>query len=236
MIAGFVAGVISNEIQQFTHRLPKLIKKAAPIIIYPGFNLILMEVIATFLITPVSSAIGTVFLTLLTATETISEVFTGTLASIMMAIDMGGIINKVAYNYGVDGLLLNKTKIMACVMIGGMVPPIGIFLSMLKFPNKYTQEEKDRNIPVLVMGLSFITESVLPFVFTDPLKVIPCCMAGSALAGFLSVLFGCQLPAPHGGMFVFPVMTHPFLYILSLALGSVLTAILLGVFKKEKEE
>lgn len=234
MFAGLVAGIVSNEIQKFTGRLPKVIQKAAPIIIFPVFNLILMQVITMLVITPISSVIGNLFAVILSRTEAMSEILTGTLASTMMAIDMGGIINKVAYNYGVDGLLLDKTRIMACVMIGGMVPPIGLFLSMLIFSKKYDKEEKDRRIPALFMGLSFITEGALPYVFTDPLRVIPCCMVGSAIAGFFSVLFKCELPAPHGGMFVLPVMTHPFLYIISLIIGSITLAVLLGIVKKEK--
>ena len=236
MIAGLAAGLIANEIQQFTGRLPSFIRKAAPIVIYPVFNLILMQAITTLLITPVSAMIGHLFSDLLSKAELFSEAAAGGLSAMMMAVDMGGIVNKVAYNYGVNGLLANRTKIMASVMIGGMVPPIGIFLSMLIFPGKYTDEERERGAGVLFMGLSFITEGALPYVFTDPLRVIPCCMAGSAAAGILSAVCGCHLPAPHGGIFVFPVMTHALLYAIALLIGSAITAVLLGFAKKPKQD
>jgi len=234
MIAGLAAGFIANEIQQFTGRLPKFIRKIAPIVIYPVFNLLLMWGLTVILITPVSSAIGNLFSLLLTKAEAVSEAAAAGLAAMMMAVDMGGIVNKVAYNYGVDGLLLNRTRIMASVMAGGMIPPIGIFLSMLFSPNSYSEEERERGASTLFMGLSFITEGALPFVFTDPLRVIPSCMAGSALAGILSALYGCELPAPHGGIFVFPVMSHSLLYILALFSGSAVTALMLGFLKKSK--
>ncbi len=236
MIAGLAAGLIANEIQKFTGRLPSFIRKAAPIVIYPVFNLILMQAITAILITPVSAGLGHLFADILARTEQFSEAAAGGLSAMMMAVDMGGIINKVAYNYGVNGLLSNRTKLMASVMIGGMVPPIGIFLSMLYFPDRYTPEEKERGAGVLFMGLSFITEGALPYVFTDPVRVIPCCMAGSAVAGILSMLCGCELPAPHGGIFVFPVMSHAILYAITLFAGSAITGLLLGFIKKTKNQ
>ena len=228
MIAGLVAGIITNEVHQFTNRLPKVIKKAAPIIIFPVFNLLLMQLVSYLIITPVSNAVGQVFKTLLDYFVETNSVSGGVLSGMMMAVDMGGIVNKVAYNYGVNGLQAGHTDIMASVMIGGMVPPIGIALSMLLFKTRYTEEERDRGLGTMFMGLSFITEGALPFVFTDFLRVIPSCMLGSAIAGGLSMLFGCTLPAPHGGMFVFPVMGHPILYILALAAGSLTCAVVLG--------
>lgn len=236
MVAGFAAGVIANEIQQFTGHLPQYIRKAAPIIIYPVFNLLLMQLISLVIITPVSSVVGRLFTSLLEILNGYSHVAGGTLSAMMMATDMGGIVNKVAYNYGVDGSLLGNTDIMASVMIGGMVPPIGIFLSMLLFRDKYTEAERERGLGTLFMGLSFITEGALPYVFTDILRVIPSCMLGSAVAGMLSELFGCTLPAPHGGLFVFPVMQHPVWYIAALAIGSLVTAVVLGVWKKTVRE
>ena len=232
MIAGFIAGFITNEVRQFTGRLPKVIRKAAPIIIFPVFNLLLMQMISAFVITPVSNAVGAVFNTLLDFFVQSSSVSAGALAGMMMAVDMGGIINKVAYNYGVNGLLAGRTDIMACVMIGGMVPPMGIALSMLLFRDKYVPEEKDLGIGAFFMGLSFITEGALPFVFTDFARVIPSCMLGSATAGVLSMLFGCTLPAPHGGIFVLPVMGHPILYLVALAAGIMVTAVTLGRWKR----
>ena len=233
MIAGFAAGVLTTEVRQFTYRMPKFVRKSAPIIVYPVINLLIMQLISWLFITPVSRALGNIFIGLLDAVAARSSVAAGALSSMMMATDMGGIINKVAYNYAVDGLKAGMTGIMASVMVGGMVPPIGIFLSMVMFRKKYTDNEWERGYGTLFMGLSFITEGALPYVFTDVTRVIPACMAGAAAAGAFSALFGCQLPAPHGGIFVLPVMTHPILYLLALTVGSMITAILLGVWKKE---
>lgn len=154
----------------------------------------------------------------------------------MMATDMGGIINKAAYQYGVHGISLGYTDVMASVMAGGMVPPIGIFLSMALFRDKYSEHDWERGPGTLFMGLSFITEGALPYVFTDVFRVLPCCMAGAAVAGGLSMLFGCTLPAPHGGIFVLPVMGHPLLYMVALGIGSLVTAVPLGLWKKRRED
>lgn len=232
MIAGFAAGVFANEIQRFTKRMPVFVRKAAPIIIYPVFNLLLMQGLSWVIITPLSRALGLLFTALLDSALSASPVIAGALSALMMATDMGGIINKVAYNYGVAGLEAGQTVFMAAVMIGGMVPPVGIFLSMLLFKNKYTQEQKDRGSLTLFMGLSFITEGALPYVFTDVSRVIPSCMLGSAVAGALSTLFGCELPAPHGGIFVLPVMHNSLLFLAALAVGSLVTAATLGIWKK----
>ena len=232
MIAGFAAGVITHEVRQFTVRLPAVVRKAAPIMIYPVFNLLLMQVISYLIITPLSASIGRLFTALLDYFSQASAVSSGTLSAMMMAVDMGGIINKVAYNYGVASILQGREDMMATVMIGGMVPPIGIALSMLLFRDSFQENEQERGISTLFMGLSFITEGALPFVFTDFLRVIPSCMLGSALAGMLSALFGCTLPAPHGGVFVFPVMGRPVLYIVALLTGSLVTAVTLGVWKR----
>lgn len=232
MIAGFAAGIITNEVRQFMKRFPLWIRKAGPIIIYPVFNLILMQLLSVLIITPLSSSVGATFVTLLDHLSGTGNAAVGAFAGAMMAVDMGGIINKVAYNYGVNGLLSGRTDIMAAVMIGGMVPPIGIALSTVFFRNKFTEDEKERGVSALFMGLSFITEGALPYVFTDFIRVIPCCMIGSGTAGFLSMLLGCTLPAPHGGLFVLPVMGHPMRYLAAILVGSLITAITLGFWKK----
>ncbi|MBQ9492156.1 MAG: diguanylate cyclase [Oscillibacter sp.] len=233
IIAGFAAGVITGEIEQFTGRLPKFIRKAAPIVIYPVFNLLLMELVSWLAIGPVSRALGSVFTALLNLAVQTNPVTAGAFSGAMMATDMGGILNKVAYQYGVNGISSGNTDMMASVMAGGMVPPIGIFLSMALFRGKYSEHEWERGPGTLFMGLSFITEGALPYVFTDVFRVIPSCMAGAAVAGALSTLFGCRLPAPHGGIFVLPVMERPLLYLLALGTGSLVTAVLLGLWKKE---
>jgi fructose-specific phosphotransferase system IIC component len=236
MVAGFIAGVITNEMQQFTGIMPGFLRKASPIIIIPVFNLLLMQLLSVLVISPVAAAVGGVFTNLLECVVGESHLAGSALVAMMMSTDMGGIINKVGYNYGVESIASGNTDIMAAVMIGGMVPPIGIFLSTLFFRDKYTEAERDRGPSTLFMGLAFITEGALPYVFTDIFRVIPSCMLGSAVAGFLSALMGCTLPAPHGGVFVFPVMGHPVRYALALAVGSAVTAVILGMSKRKVEE
>ena len=232
MIAGLCAGLLAGQTKQFTSRMPKLFQKAAPILIYPIFNLLLMYAVSNFLITPVSAAVGTFFKMLLDKALAAGDLYIGILSGSMMAMDMGGIINKVAYNYAVAGLADGQTRVMASVMVGGMVPPIGIALSILMFGRKYHAEERERFAGTLFMGLSFITEGALPFVFTDFIRVIPACTLGSAIAGMLSEVFGCALPAPHGGIFVLPVMEHPLLYLLAITVGASVTAFTLGMLKR----
>jgi fructose-specific phosphotransferase system IIC component len=198
--------------------------------------LLLMQAVSWVIISPLSRALGALFTALLDTALDGTPVSAGALGALMMATDMGGIINKVAYNYAVAGLSDGKTVFMASVMVGGMVPPTGIFLSMLLFRRKFTRDQRDRGSLTLFMGLSFITEGALPYVFTDVTRVIPSCMVGSAVAGALSSLFGCALPAPHGGIFVLPVMTHPLPFLLSLAAGSAVTAVMLGLTKKVSKE
>lgn len=236
MIAGLIAGLIASENNEFIGRMPRFIQKIAPIIIFPIFNLLLMYVIAQLVITPLSTAMGTVLSGTLKTLYSLDNNIAGAVAGGMMAFDMGGIVNKVAYNYGVYSLTFGGTGLMASVMAGGMVPPIGIALSMVMFKNKYSAEERDRTASTLFMGLSFITEGALPFVFSDVARVIPSCIAGSTLAGLLSSLYGCELPAPHGGIFVIPVMTHPILYLIALAAGAFLTALILGFLKKRVKD
>lgn len=232
MVAGLAAGILVNEMTLFNNMMPDWMKKAAPIIIYPVFNLIIMKVLTSVIITPIASAVGGVFTTFLEDAVAQSHVAGGALAAMMMATDMGGIINKVGYNFGVGSIAVGNTDLMAAVMIGGMVPPIGLFLSTILFKDKFSEAEKDWGLGTFCMGLSFITEGALPYVFTDVIRVIPSCMAGSAVAGLLSVVFGCKLPAPHGGIFVFPIITNPVLYAIALLAGSLVTAVILGLLKK----
>ena len=236
MAAGFAAGMIVTQMEQFMSRMPKLLQKAAPIQIYPVFNLVLMQAVSWTIITPLSGVLGRLFTGLLDDTVNSNPILAGALSGGMMAIDMGGIVNKVAYNYGVSGLAKGNTLLMASVMAGGMVPPLGIALSIALYRRKYSTDEQDRFAGTLFMGISFITEGALPFVFTDFLRVIPASIAGSALAGLLSALYGCALPAPHGGVFVIPVMEHPFFYIVALACGTLVTAIILGLWKRENRD
>ena len=151
----------------------------------------------------------------------------------MMSVDMGGPVNKAAYVFGVASIAAGNYNIMAAVMVGGMVPPLAIALATLFFKNKFTESERKAGPTNFIMGLSFITEGAIPFAASDPLRVLPACIAGSAAAGALSMAFDCTLMAPHGGIFVFLTVGHPLLYLLSLAVGSVISCVLLGVLKKE---
>ncbi len=236
MISGLTAGLITSQLNLFTRHLPKIIRKIAPIVVFPILNLLILQTLTGYVITPLSGIIGRLFTAILDRAVEIGPSLGGGVAAMMMSADMGGVINKIAYQYGLDAIAANHTGVMAAVMIGGMVPPIGIALSMLLFPRKYSLRERESTSITMVMGLSFITEGALPFVFTDFVRVIPSCMAGSFAAGMLSSLYGCQLPAPHGGIFVIPVIDHPFLYIIALACGSFLTALLLGMLKKERKD
>lgn len=232
-IAGLAAGIISREINLFTDRLPKFIRGAAPIIIYPIFSLTIVQAISFFMIQPATVAMGSVFNTILDNAKIFSKPLACTIAAGMMSVDMGGIINKIAYNYGLASITAKDTMIMAAVMAGGMVPPIGIAFSTLLFKDKFCRDERNGGILALFMGLSFITEGALPYVITDFARVIPSCIAGSAVSGLMSSLFGCRLPAPHGGIVVLPVVEHPILYLLSILTGSLVTALILGFLKKK---
>jgi PTS system fructose-specific IIC component len=163
-----------------------------------------------------------------------SAVILGVLLGGMMSVDMGGPINKAAYVFGTASIAAGNYNIMAAVMIGGMVPPIAIALATVFFKNKFTAEERKAGPTNFIMGLSFITEGAIPFAASDPLRVLPACIIGSAVAGGLSMAFDCTLMAPHGGIFVFLTVGHPLLYLISLAAGSAVACILLGILKKEK--
>ena len=154
----------------------------------------------------------------------------------MMSVDMGGPVNKAAYVFGTASIAAGNYNIMAAVMVGGMVPPIAIAIATLVFKNKFTAEERKAGPTNFVMGLSFITEGAIPFAASDPLHVLPSCMVGSAVAGALSMAFNCTLMAPHGGIFVFPVMGNPLFYLLALVVGMAISTVLLGVLKKNVEE
>ena len=161
-----------------------------------------------------------------------SAIVLGALLGGMMAVDMGGPFNKAAYVFGTASIAAGNYNIMAAVMIGGMVPPIAIALATLLFKHKFTAEERKSGPTNFIMGLSFITEGAIPFAASDPLHVLPACIIGSAAAGALSMAFGCSLMAPHGGIFVVPTIGNPFLYLLALLVGSAVSCVLLGVFKK----
>ena len=234
-LAGLAAGVISREINLFMNRLPKFFRGAAPIIIYPVFSLTIVQAISFFIISPITNAFGSVFNIFLNFAKSRGIHVVCTVAAGMMSVDMGGIINKIAYNYGLSSIDSKESIIMAAIMAGGMVPPIGIAISAFIFKNMFSKEERQGGLVSLFMGLAFITEGAIPYVIIDVFRVIPSCIAGSALAGFLSSIFGCTLPAPHGGIFVLPVVGHPLLYCVAIGGGSMFTALILGILKKRRK-
>ncbi|MGL4539252.1 MAG: fructose-specific PTS transporter subunit EIIC, partial [Cetobacterium sp.] len=158
----------------------------------------------------------------------------GAIVGGMMAIDMGGPINKAAFTFGIAAIAAGNYYPHAAVMAGGMTPPLGIALATTFFKNKFSKEEREAGLTNYIMGASFITEGAIPFAAADPIRVIPSCVIGSALAGGLSMAFKCQLPAPHGGLFVLPIITNPMMYLLSVAIGAFVTCILIGITKPAK--
>ena len=253
LAAGFAAGYIVLLLVKLCSKLPDALEKIAPVLIYPVVGILVMGLLMKFAVEPVMGYINTAMNNGLKSMGSGSRIVLGLVLGGMMAIDMGGPINKAAYVFG-NGMLITAAKLMengaqisdpavqacyiamACIMVGGMVPPIGIALACWFFPKKFTVAERNSKVSNLVMGASFITEGAIPFAASDPLHVIPCTLVGAGVAGFLSALFGCTLMAPHGGIFVFATVGNPLMYIVSWAVGSVITALLLGVIKKDVQQ
>lgn len=231
--AAVVAAIVVNLMRGLIRDTAKSLQHVAPVLIYPVFSLLIMYLLMAFVIDPVATAFDAWLTSILETLSSGSRVLLGAACGAFMATDMGGPINKAAYHFGTASIASGSYDIMASVMVGGMVPPCGIALSMILFRNKFTDAERDQIAPTLFMGLSFITEGAIPFLLTDILRVIPSCMLGSAVAGGLSMLMGCTLMAPHGGIFVFPVVGNPGLYLASLIAGSLVTAVVLGLLKKD---
>ena len=236
LAAGFIAGYLVEGLKKVFDGLPKSLDGIKPMLLYPVFGTLLMGIIMTFIIEPPVGALNTMLNNGLASMNEGSAVILGIVVAAMMAIDMGGPFNKAAYLFGTASIAAGNYGIMAAVMIGGMVPPCAIALATLLFKKKFTADERKTGPTNFIMGLSFITEGAIPFAASDPLRVIPACMAGSGVAGALSMIFGCTLMAPHGGIFVFPVVGNALLYAAALAAGTAAGAILLGVLKKNAEE
>lgn len=235
LVAGFVAGYLVVGLRKLFDKLPAAIEKLAPVLLYPVIGILLIGLIMTFVVEPPVGALNIALNTALTNMGGTSKVILGIVVAGMMAIDMGGPFNKAAYVFGTASIAAGNYDIMAAVMIGGMVPPCAIALATLLFKNKFTKEERESGPTNFIMGLAFITEGAIPFAASDPLRVLPSCIIGSGLAGALSMLFGCTLMAPHGGIFVVPVMEHALMYLAALAAGTVAAALLLGILKKKVE-
>lgn len=236
LAAGFIAGYLILLLRKVFDKLPQAIEKIAPVLLYPVVGILLMGLIMNFLIEPPVGALNTALNMALTNMSGSSRILLGIIVAGMMAIDMGGPFNKAAYVFGTASIAAGNYHIMAAVMIGGMVPPCAIALSTLLFKNKYTKEERESGPVNFIMGLAFITEGAIPFAATDPIRILPSCMVGSAVAGALSMAFGCTLMAPHGGIFVFPVVEHALMYLVALVIGTVVGAVLMGVLKKKVTE
>ena len=249
--AGFVAGFIVLGLKKLCSKLPDSLEGIKPTLIYPLVGIFLIGILMTMVFNPLIGLINTGLSNMLTSISDAGMITVlGLILGAMMAIDMGGPINKAAYVFG-SGMLATASQMMAqgvqasdpavqacymamaSIMVGGMVPPVGIAAACKLFPRKFTKAEQGSAVSNIVMGCSFITEGAIPFAASDPLHVIPCTMAGAGVAGLLSALFGCTLMAPHGGMFVFATVGQPLLYIVAWLVGSAVTAVMLGFIKKD---
>ena len=233
LLAGFIAGILVNILKKAFSWLPKSMDGIKPVFIYPLLGTFLIGLFM-FLINPIMGFVNTSVSTGLSNLGETSKILLSIVLATMMAVDMGGPFNKAAYVFGTAAIADGNTWIMAAVMIGGMIPPIAIAIATTLFKNKWTNEELKSGPVNYLMGLCFITEGAIPYAASDPLRVIPSCMAGSAVAGAITALFGCTCPAPHGGIFVFAVVDNPLGYLLALVVGSVVGAIMLGLLKKNK--
>ena len=233
LVAGFLAGYLILGLRKICDKLPDAIEKLAPVLIYPVVGILIMGLAMNFVVEPIMGGINTGLNNFLSGMGDSSRIVLGLILGGMMAIDMGGPFNKAAYVFGTAAITAGNYDIMAAVMIGGMTPPCAIALATLLFKNKFTKEERDAGPTNFIMGLAFITEGAIPFAASDPLHVLPSCIIGSALAGALSMAFHCTLMAPHGGIFVFPVVGNAVMYLVALVAGTVVSALLLGVVKKK---
>ena len=213
-------------------KLPKSLEGIKPVLLYPVLGVLLMGIAITFVINPPVSALNNWLMDTLKHMDSTSRIMLGIIFGGMMAVDMGGPVNKAAYVLGTGFLATGEYGIMASVMAGGMVPPLAIALCTTFFGNRFTPAQRKSGITNYVMGLSFITEGAIPFAAADPIRVIPSCIVGSAVAGALSMAFSCTLRAPHGGIFVVPTIGNPLMYLVAIAIGSVVTCLLLAVLKK----
>ena len=236
LVAGFVAGYLVLWLQKIFSKLPESLEKIAPVLLYPLCGILLIGLIMMFIVEPPVGALNTGLNTALTNMSGSSKILLGMILGGMMAIDMGGPFNKAAYVFGTASIAAGNYDIMAAVMIGGMVPPCAIALATILFKNKFTKEERDSGPVNFIMGLAFITEGAIPYAASDPARVLPSCIVGSAVAGALSMMFGCTLMAPHGGIFVFPVVGNALMYIVALVVGTLVGTLLLGFLKKPVAE
>ena len=236
LLAGFVGGYAVNALKKVFAGLPASLDGIKPILLYPFFGILIMGLISLFIIAPPVSAINNWMIETLGGMDPSARVLMGLIVGGMMAVDMGGPINKAAYVTGTGLLASGEYHVMAAVMAGGMVPPLAIALATTLFKNRFTESQRRAGITNYVMGLSFITEGAIPFAASDPVRVIPSMVVGSALAGALTMFFDCTLRAPHGGIFVVPTIGNPLMYLVSILIGAIVGAVILSLLKKPIKE
>ena len=236
LIGGFLGGYTVVLLKKVFNKLPQSFEGLKPVLLYPLFGIFITGALMYGLIVDPIAALNNGVTEFLKSLGTGNLVLLGIVLAAMMATDMGGPINKAAFTFGIMMITAGDYAPHAAVMAGGMVPPLGIALATTFFKNKFTKDEIDAGKTCYIMGLSFITEGAIPFAAADPVRVIPASIIGAGLAGGLTMFFKVQLPAPHGGIFVFPVVTHPMMYLLSIVVGSVVTALILGFIKKPVQE
>jgi PTS system fructose-specific IIC component len=232
LVVGFAAGYFVLWLKHIFRKIPQSLDGLKPILFYPLLSILAVGLFMIFLVEPFVGAINTALNSALSGMSGSSSIILGIIVGGMMAVDMGGPVNKAAYVFGTASIVAGNYNIMAAVMVGGMTPPLAIALSTFLFKNKFTTQERKAGPANIIMGLSFITEGAIPYAAADPLHVLPSCIVGSALAGAISMAANCTLMAPHGGIFVFPVVGNVAMYLVALIAGSIASAVLLGVTKK----
>lgn len=236
LIGGFLGGYSVVLLKKVFGKLPESLEGIKPVLLYPLFGIFITGALMYGVIIDPIAALNTGVTNFLETLGTGNLILLGAVLAGMMAVDMGGPVNKAAFTFGIAMIAAGNYAPHAAVMAGGMVPPLGIALATTFFKNKFTKDERDAGKTCYIMGLSFITEGAIPFAASDPIRVIPASIIGAAIAGGLSMFFGVLLPAPHGGIFVFPVVTNPVMYLVSVVIGSVVTAFILGTWKKPVNE
>ena len=232
LIGGFLGGYITLLLKKVFSKLPDSLEGIKPVLLYPLFGIFFTgAVMYLFIVDPIA-AINSGLSEFLKSLGTGNLIVLGAILGAMMSTDMGGPINKAAFTFGIAMIASGDYAPHAAVMAGGMVPPLGIALATTIFRNKFTADEKDAGKTCYIMGLSFITEGAIPFAASDPIRVLPSCIIGAAISGALSMAFHIELRAPHGGLFVLPIVNNPALYLLAIIIGSVITALILGFIKK----
>lgn len=234
LLAGFAAGYLVLGLQKICSKLPKALDGIKSVLLYPLVGILLMGVVM-FSVNPLMASINNAIISFLNSMGGSSKILLGFIVGGMMSVDMGGPCNKAAYVFAMASLEAGQTDVMAAVMLGGMIPPLAIALASTLFPKKFTPDQRKSGLANYIMGLCFITEGAIPFAAADPLRVILSCTIGAGVAGGMSMGLGCTMPAPHGGIFVFPVAGNALGYLLSLAAGAVVGALLMGLLKKNVE-